>query len=222
MTPFDPIALVAMLLSFYPVVTPGNLALARTERPEYFAAGVIFGSKGDKLRLPDGREFDCIVNAGLDVSRRSWSAQLIDPNAAGADDPFALEDGPLVPLDAAFTFPPRDPTAFSALVAGELAPLEHDDGILAAAAEPAITFTGAADLEDSFAREIDPADQAHAATLAALDGDPISDVMEATSGGSTVIDTTSGDYDEPEPPDIPLPDPGDGPGEGEKPPPPEF
>jgi len=210
-----------MLNAFYPVVTPANFALARAVRPEYFAAGVIFGSKGDKLRLPDGREWDCIVNAGLDVSRRSWSAQLIDPTAVGTDDPFALTEGPLVPLDAEFTFPPRDPTAFSSLVAGELAPLEHDDGILAAAAQPAVEFTGAQDLDDSFAREIDQADEAHAATLAALDADPISDVLEASAGGATVIETTTGDYNEPEPPDIPEPDPGDGP-EPEKPPPPDF
>src|SRR4051812_36178944 len=122
-----------MLRAFYPEVTPANFALARSVRPEYFAGGVIFGTKGDKLRLPDGRVFDCIVNAGLSVALRSWAPQLVDPTAGGADDPFALEEGRLTPLDEDFTLPPRDDSGFTALVAGELAALEHDDGILAQA-----------------------------------------------------------------------------------------
>jgi hypothetical protein len=221
-TPFDAIALVAMLTVFYPVVTPAHFALARAERPEYFAGGVIFGSKGDKLRLPDGRAYDCIINAGLDVSQRRWAAQLIDPNAVGVDDPFALEEGPLVPLDAAFTFPPHDDGAFVALVAGELGALEHADDVLTGAAQPIIEFTGAADLEDSYFRTVQPASDAHVALVAALDADPITDVLERSAGGQAVIDSMNGEYTEPPPPDTPEPDPGDPPkyDDPEHPPPP--
>lgn len=57
MTPFDAIALAAMLRAFYP--EPGRPALerARRERPEYFAAGRLTGVAGNVLQLPDGRVF---------------------------------------------------------------------------------------------------------------------------------------------------------------------
>lgn len=222
MTPFDPVALVAMLTVFYPIVSVENLQRARAERPEYFAGGVLFGSKGDKLRLPDGRVFDLIFAAGGPASGRRWQALDVTDDAAGGDDPFALEEGPLVPLDdSAVTIPRSDP-AFTALVAGELAALEHDDSILAAAAQPVIEFTGADDLDHAFGEFIDPADEAHGGTLAALDSDPITDVLESSAGGAAVVDSMSGEYTEDPPPDTPEPDPGDPPGDdgGKEPPPP--
>jgi hypothetical protein len=220
-TPFDPSALVAMLRAFYPAVSAAAFVLARRERPEYFAGGVIFGSKGDKLRLPDTREFDCIVAAGGPASGRSWQCSLIDPTATGDDDPFALEDGPLVPLDEDTTIGPRSDPGFEALVAGELDALDHSDDRLAAAQQAAVEFDGVADLEQAFGEFIEPADEAHGATTSALDADPISDVLEATADHERVIDAALPDYDEPEPPDVPEPDPGDSPDEG-KPEPPPF
>lgn len=220
MTPFDPIALVAMLQAFYPIVSVDALQRARLERPDYFAAGVLFGSKGEKLRLPDGRIFDLIFAAGGPASGRRWQALDVTDDVAGGDDPFALEEGPLVPLDEAFTFPPRSDPGFTALVAGELAALEHDDGILAAAAQPIVEFTGAEDLDASFRRNVDPAAEAHVGTLAALDSDPLTDVLENSAGGAAVIDSMNAEYTEDPPPDTPEPDPGEPPrdGDGGKPP----
>jgi hypothetical protein len=75
-TPFDPFALLSMLLAFYPAVSPAAFAQARRERPEYFAGGSIIGSKGDKLQLPDGRVFDCIFASGGPLSGQRW--QVLD------------------------------------------------------------------------------------------------------------------------------------------------
>lgn len=61
MTPFDPIALTIMLRTFYPFATPADLARARRERPEYFAAGRLRGHDGTLLELPDGRLFQIVL-----------------------------------------------------------------------------------------------------------------------------------------------------------------
>jgi hypothetical protein len=86
-TPFDPVALLAMLQAFYPTPSGAALAQARAERPEYFAGGELFGSKGDKLRLGDGRVFDCIFAAGglpgSNVGRCSTSPMTPAPTMAG-------------------------------------------------------------------------------------------------------------------------------------------
>ena len=221
MTPFDPVALVAMLVAFYPIVSVEQLQRARLERPEYFAGGRLFGSKGEKLQLPDGRVFDLIFAAGGPASGRRWQALDVTNEAPGGEDPFALEDGPLVPLDEEFTLPRGTGSDFRALVAGELAALEHDDGILVAAAQPLIEFTGAEDLDRAFGEFLDPADEAHAGTVAALDGDPITDLLETTEDHGRVIDNTLPEYDTDNPDDTPEPDPGEPPGDGDGGKPPE-
>jgi hypothetical protein len=96
MTPFDAVALLAMLLAFYPTVNASELARARRERPEYFAGGTLLGSKGDKLRLPDGRIFDLIQNAGGLPGQQRW--QVIEPGPS-VPEPWPLEAGPLTPID---------------------------------------------------------------------------------------------------------------------------
>lgn len=137
MTPFDPGALVSLLERGYPVVSASELARARREHPEAFADGVLFGSKGDKLRLPDGRVFDCIVAAGGPPSGRRWQCALVDPNAPATDDPFALEPGPFEPLEDT-PFEPRDPDLFRDLVARELHELGDWDGAYEGARQTAI------------------------------------------------------------------------------------
>ena len=119
MAAWNPAALLEALLAFYPIVSAEELARAWRERPDLFAGGVIFGSKGDKLRLPDGTEWDLIVAAGGPAAGRRWQVSFIDPAAAGAGAGFELEAGPLTPIadDAA---PRRDPDTFSNLVAREL------------------------------------------------------------------------------------------------------
>jgi len=217
--PFDPVALLVMLHAFYPIVTVENLAAARRDRPEYFAGGHLGGSKGEKLFLPDGRIFDLILAAGGPPAGRRWQVLDVTNDPGGEADPFALEEGPIVPMEEDAIIIPRAGPVFGPLVAGELSALEHDDGILAAAAQPAIEFTGAADLSDGYARTVERAAEAHGATAAALDGDPITDLLEAAADSGIVIEGTKHEYDEPEPPDVPEPDPGDRPDDPPKGPP---
>lgn len=218
MTPFDPAALVAMLLAFYPIVSAAWLATARRDRPEYFAGGVLFGSKGDKLRLPDGREWDCIVAAGGPLAGRRWQCSLIviDPNAV--PDPFALEEGPLTVLDEEFTIGPRVGSGFEALVAGELEALGASDDVLHQAAQAAIEFNGGTLLDASYDRLVAPALEHHAAFVRSLDADNPIDEVEASGQHDAIIDATEHQYDEEEPEDLPLTDPGQPPDEGKDPP----
>lgn len=208
MTPFDPAALLAMLLAFYPVVSAAAFSQARAERPEYFAGGVIFGSKGDKLRLPDGRQFDCIKAAGGPASGRRWTCSLIDPTAPGEPDPFPLEDGPLVPADEDAAIGPALTWDLESRWASEMGALAGTDGVLATAATAAAEFPGAADLEDSYARTIEPAAAAHVAIRQALDGDDPSDELGAIDDHGNIIAATEPDYIEDPTPDIAEPDPG--------------
>jgi hypothetical protein len=215
-TPFDPIALLVMLLAFYPAVSAAAFAQARVERPEYFSGGVIFGSKGDKLRLPDGRAFDCIIAAGGPASGRHWSVSLIveDPNAE--PDIFALGDGPIAPLDELDTVPAPSLDTFASLVAGELAALDGADTVLDSAATAVAEFDGGADLEDASAQLLDPAAVHHAATRAALDHDDPAEELESAGLTRDTIDARLSEYDDPPPDEAPEIDP------GENPPPPDV
>lgn len=206
--PFDPGALVVMLNAFYPAVSAAAFAKARAERAEYFGGGVIFGSKGDKLRLPDGREYDCIVAAGGPASARRWSCSLIDPTDAGDDDPFPLEDGPIEYADEDLVIFVGGDRSFEGIIADGLRPLDGADEVLGAAAQGAIEFNGAADLENSFGRRVEPAAGAHARIRAALENDNPADVIDATNRHDGEIDGAREDYAEPDPPAIDEPDPG--------------
>lgn len=131
MTPFDAVALLAMLLAFYPIVSSVELARARRERPEYFAGGTLIGSKGDKLRLPDLRIFDLIQNAGGLPGQQRW--QVIEPGPSEAE-PWPLEPGPLTPIDPGeAATPPGERTTFQALVAEAIDAIGGSDGVLQAA-----------------------------------------------------------------------------------------
>src|SRR5262245_54320550 len=94
---FDPVALLVMLLTFYPIVSVPELRRAQLERPEYFGGGVFIGSKGEKLKLPDGRIFDCI--AGTSGPNPQWWVGDVTNEPPGAGDPYPLEEGPLRLLD---------------------------------------------------------------------------------------------------------------------------
>lgn len=211
MTPFDPAALVAMLMAFYPVVTPANLARARQERAEYFHGGTLFGSKGDKLRLPDGREFDCIANAGLPVGQRFWYCGLIDPAEAGNPDGFELEPGALEPVDEEMVLFPADRDRFEALVAGELADLTGADDVLRGAGDAIVAIDVAGHLEGSYAEHVEPAAAAHANMRAALDLDDPADIIAATNAHDGIIDAADVEFNEPLPADLAEPEPGPAP-----------
>lgn len=221
MTPFDPIALVAMLRAFYPVVSPAAFARARAERPEYFAGGVITRTNGDKLRLPDGRIFDCIINSGGAPGTTFWTANDVTNDPGGPVDPFALEDGPLAPIDEALVIIPPSGESFEQLVSGELEGLGASDDVLHQAAAAVTEFGGAAALDAAWEREMVPAIEQHQAALDALDANDITSELEAAEAHGATIDGAETEYDENPPADLPEPDPGDPPGDGEKPPP-EF
>jgi hypothetical protein len=207
-TPFDPSALLAVLLAFYPVVSAATLARARTERPEYFASGTLGGSKGDKLVLQDGRVFDLIAAAGGPPSGRHWQVIDVTNDPGGAADPFALEDGPLTLLDEATFVPPPSGASFVGLVAGELAALDGADAVLHGAAAAVAEFDGAADLEDAGASLLDPAAVSHANTRAALDHDDPAEELESAGLTRDEIDARLSEYDEPLPEAAPEDDPG--------------
>lgn len=211
MTPFDPSALLAMLLAFYPTVSPAALALARRERPEYFAAGQIIGSKGDKLQLPDGRVFDCIFAAGGAPGQQRWQAIDVTNDPGGSGGGFDLEAGPLVPMDDAALDVLGGGESFTSIVADELDAFGASDERLQAAATAAAEFDGAGRIEDSFARTIEPAAEHHTAMRVALDLDDPAEEFEAAGLSQETIDSSLTQYDEPKPDDLPEPDPGNDP-----------
>lgn len=118
MTPFDPVALLVMLRAFYPAVSVAALRRAREERPEYFAGGELFGTHGEKFRLPDGRVFDLIYDVDGFSGGPAW--QVIEPGPEGPPDPFPLEPGPLAALDAGLVLPPPLEGGFLSLAGAHL------------------------------------------------------------------------------------------------------
>ena len=215
MTPFDPWALLAMLQAFYPAPTPASLRRARSERPEYFAAGVLIGHSGDKLQLPDGRIWDLIFSVGSPAAR--WIAiDVTDQGAGGGgDDPFALEEGPLVPIDEETTIGPPLERDFEGLVARGLGDLTGSDDRLAAAGAAVVEVDGGADIDRSYDELLEPANRAHVGMRAALDLDDPSELIDATNHHDGEINAGTGDYNEPPPPDDPEPDPGEPPNGGD-------
>jgi hypothetical protein len=207
-TPFDPAALLAMLIAFYPVVSSAALQRARTERPEYFAGGTLDDRKGDKLTLPDGRVWDLIFAAGGPAAQQRWIAIDVTDAGPGAPDLFPLEEGPLVPLDEDTIGIPPSGETFVSLVAEELSALGATDDHLALAAAAVAEFDGGADLENASTELLDPAIEHHDAMRNALDTDDPADELEAAGLSRDQIDGELQRFDEPVPPDIPEPDPG--------------
>jgi len=215
LAPFDPDALLAMLRAFYPIVSPANLARARAERPDYFAGGVITRANGDKIQLPDGRIYDCIINSGGRPGTTFWSCSLVDPNDTGVDDPFALEEGPLQYVDESLViFSGGDPSNVD-VVAGELGALDGADGVLDQAGQTVATFTGAAEVDAAYWNTVPPARDVHLSVLGAFHEIDPGDVIDATNSRDGEIDQAREDFTEPQPPDTPEPDPGEVPKDGD-------
>lgn len=206
MTPFDPVALLAMLQAFYPVVGPAALARARAERPDYFSAGAIIGTSGDKIRLPDGRIFDLIFDTNGPHTR--WQALDVGTGTGGPDveDPFALEAGPLVPVDlSAWSFSTPGPV-FESLVAGHLAQVGPLAGGLDGSLETLTLASSPRGLENAFGATIGAAVEQLAAEGYALDGIAPFDVVAAVAAAGPAIDAEAGSFDEPPPAEV-TPDP---------------
>jgi hypothetical protein len=205
-TPFNGAALLAMLLAFYPTVSGSELARARRERPEYFAAGVLFGSKGDKLQLPDGRVYDLIANAGGAPGTQRW--QVIEPGP-GSDEPWPLEPGPLTPIDvAAITPAPSDDSTFETLVSGAIGEIDGSDRTLDQARSTLADGATAGGLGDDGGHELDDVAEATAEIERARSADAIGDILGQSDGMSAAIETTDAAHDDP-PPDPQLPPPPD-------------
>ena len=196
MQPFDPIALVAMLLTFYPIVSMTALRRARQERPEYFGAGVLFGTVGEKLALPDGRVFDLIFDA--DGPQRRW--QAIDVTAGGETErtPWPLEPGPLTPLDPEATLPLPMPTHFEPIVWFHMGDVDGAErGIEGAGSTVAGRMSSEAfdaAYEDTAGRAARALDQ----ELAAIDGLNPSDKARNTEGLERRAEDTIQEYPNPE------------------------
>lgn len=207
MTPFNQTALLAMLLTFYPIVSVENLRLARSERPDYFAGGTLFGSTGEKLRLPDGRVFDLIVDASNpDPKRRRW--QVIEAGGAAGDPGlFPLEPGPFVLIDEAAWPRPNPQPVFVSIVAKAFGELDTADGMLGTAASTLVEASSPAALEAVFADTIGPAEAKVESSRNTLNVADPSDVILASGGTLPTIDAHEGDYSEPAPHDIDDPGP---------------
>lgn len=202
MTPFDATALLVMLSTFYPVVSPGELARARRERPEYFAGGEIIGSSHGALRLPDGRIFDLIINAGGVPGTTFW--QVLPMIAGGDDETFPLEPGPLTPIDAPWEPPPPPRAVFEGLVAGSLEQLGGSDAVLSAAEQRIAESANNAALLDAGGQELDDVDGVVAELFASRAADDFAGVLEQVDGVSRSIEATDNEFDE-SPPDVPIP-----------------
>jgi hypothetical protein len=218
-TPFDGVALLAMLLSFYPVVSGSELARARRERPEYFAGGTLGGSKGDKLFLPDTRVFDLIQNAGGLPGQQHW--QVIEVGPGGDDIPWPLEAGPLTPLDDVTPSSPGNVRAFEARVATALGDLGPSEAVLGQVEQQLVAGADRAQQLDNGAGELDDVDRAVEEIHHTRSADELADIISQADGVDRAIDTTVSDYDEapPEPQqpaDPPMPEgpPPDEPGGG--------
>lgn len=204
MTPFNPTALVAMLLTFYPVVSGAALARARAERPEYFAGGTLIGRHGDALRLPDGVVWDLIFH--VDGPAPRWQAIIPSgaPADAGGDPLFPLEAGPLASIDLA-RFPLPTPTSdFVPLVADAqraLGAVEAPFDTLQASAAgdpPGAAFDGAAHAH------LGGAWAAVGAELRGLDAIRPQDLIATTAAERALIDARDGVWDAPAPPYLPT------------------
>jgi hypothetical protein len=222
-TPFDQAALLAILNAFYPVVSAASLARARNERPEYFAGGTLFGSKGDKLRLPDGREFDLIFAAGGFAGQQRW--QVIDAAPGDAGDGLVDEPGALVPIDveALPTFPAAAP--FESLALAAVAELNDQADTVDHQAH-VVNERGATNApDDTGTRTLDDAREGFEnAKRGLVDVDPIEGITHANGMPLTIQDQQSQfptEYDAPErmptftvpKPRRPDDEPGGGPGE---------
>lgn len=218
MTPFDPTALVAMLLAFYLNVSAGDLARARVERPDYFSGGTLGGSHGDKLFLPDGRIWDLIFAVdGGGIPR--WQAIEATSGASdGAELLFPLEPGPFLPIDGAQFPEPMPAPLFEPLVAVHLGELAHTDDTLDGARLGILEHSSPDPLQHVAILTIDPADAAVADELAALHLSVPDTELATTTGSSGTIARHQADYTEPPPVELPPYDPGAPPPPGLPPP----
>lgn len=208
MTPFDPVALLTILLAFYQPASSAHFAQCYRERPSYFCGGTIFGTHGDKLRLPDGVAWDFIFD--VDGPNARYQAILAPPDdgGTGPDPFFPLEPGPLRPIDYGVFPPPTPRDEFGPLVADAIARLGASDARLGDNEDQIAGRTSPWPLRDAFDRTVGPAERALSDELGALDASVPEDVLDLTGHHVDAVDANDREYDDP-PPDPIDPDPGD-------------
>lgn len=208
MTPFDPVALLAMLLAFYPIVGPAAFDRARRERPAYFAGASIIGTGRDKIRLPDGRIFDGIFDVGGPGQRWQMLEILPGDGTGGPEDPFRLEAGPLDPIDESAWPDPAPAPVFVPLVVDALTALGAAGGVLDRAHGAVTDAAAPGDLETFVGGELGTAAGTWDRSLGAVAAFLPADELAAAGGQGDATLSHGGEFNEPTP--GPLP-PSDGP-----------
>lgn len=193
MTPFSPAALVVMLVTFYPDVSAAALVRARLERPEYFAGGVLGGSHGDKMTLPDSSGWDLIYDVENATGNRHWQCIPAGGDATAGDPTFALEPGPLVPIDLVQWPEPAPLPTFAPLVGDALREIGASDAVLAAAAATVAEASSPALFDAAVSGELGDGDRARVDVQAALAGAIPDRELALTSGAEGQIGGGEGD-----------------------------
>lgn len=203
MTPFDALALLVMLQTFYPFVSRFALQHAREDRPEYFAGGALIGSSQTHLQLPDGRIYDLIRDEG--GLHQAWQVLDVTHEEPGPPDPFPFEEGPLVPFDVERYVPRPYETAFAELVSGHLAELA---GAGAAIEQHAGTIASGGDggnVDGAFEETAGAGERALEGQLRAFEELNPSEGASAAGGLVGTINDAQTDYPDPDavaPPEI--------------------
>ena len=209
MTPFDGAALVAMLIAFYPAVSVAALNQARRERPEYFAAGELFGTHGEKMRLPDGRVFDLIFD--VDGPRRRWQAIDVTNAPDAPPESFPLEPGPLLPIDADIIVPPPLEPTFREFAAGDLAGIEGAGAALELRYNEIAAETDPRGIEGAFADTAEQAIRDYGGLVAGAEQLNAADGINAANGLTEHVHDAQADHPDPDavapPNDLPNPEP---------------
>lgn len=204
-----------MLLTFYPDVSAAALAQARRERPEYFAGGVLGGSHGDKMTLPDGSGWDCIYDVDNATGRRHWQCIPASDGGGGADA-FPLDAGPLDPIDLSQWPEPAPLPIFAPLVVDGLRELGASETLLGDAAATITQGGTGGSFDAAVSGDLGDADRARIETRDALAGAVPDRELALTSGSSGTIDGGEGDAEFTPPPYV-APSPPGGPPDEDRP-----
>jgi hypothetical protein len=197
-----------MLLTFYPDVSAAAFARARRERPEYFSGGTIVGSHGDKLRLPDSHIWDCIFDVENATGQRHWQCIDVSDGGGTGDPVFALEPGPLTPIDETQWPKPTPQPVFLPIVVDALDGLAGSDTVLGSAASTIAEASSGAAFDAAVSGAIDDGDGQRGAQLGAALGATPDDVLDSTTGSGGTIAGGEGDAEFAAPPYVAPTSPG--------------
>lgn len=203
MTPFDAVALLAMLVTFYPTVTQATLVRARRERPEYWAAGLLYGVEQYVLVLPDGAAW-YLTSDGWHPGTQ-WRLAPKDLSLPDTPNPLALTRGPLAPVDETSWPVPLRRAAFEALVVDALGTLGAADAVLATAASRVAESADSATRMDGGGAELRDVTVAVDEIRRSRSADAFADIVGAADALAQTVDGVDLDYgDAPEAPHLPA------------------